>query len=77
MKVWSLSSALLAAAVMCAAGCASLARYDGRIEPVEFFNGPVRLVGILVEPKGSAGPFPAAGWAHWLHQSWETLRSSS
>jgi dipeptidyl aminopeptidase/acylaminoacyl peptidase len=64
MKEWPLSTALLAAAVICAAGCASLARYDGRVEPVEFSNGPVRLVGILVEPEGSAGPFPAVVFVH-------------
>ena len=64
MKERSLSSALLAAAAICAAGCANLARYDGRIEHVEFSNGPVRLVGILVEPNGSVGPFPAVVFVH-------------
>ncbi|MDP9202888.1 MAG: alpha/beta hydrolase [Gemmatimonadota bacterium] len=41
-----------------------MARYDGRIEPVEFSNGPVRLAGILVEPKEGVGPFPAVVFVH-------------
>jgi uncharacterized protein len=43
--------------------CASMPHYNGRIEPVGFQNGDVRLAGILVTPAG-AGPYPAIVFVH-------------
>jgi dipeptidyl aminopeptidase/acylaminoacyl peptidase len=60
----SLSRAFLSILVVCSTGCASLARYDGHTEPVTFSNGPVKLGGILVEPRGGGGPFPAVVFVH-------------
>src|SRR6266516_6650460 len=43
--------------------CASIPHYNGRVEPVAFQNGDVRLAGILVTP-GRAGPYPAIVFIH-------------
>lgn len=58
------SNAVLGAALTFLIGCLPGGHYNGRIEPIEFSDGPIKLSGILVEPKGTAGPFPAVVFVH-------------